>query len=139
MPPAAPATAHKALNAALKTGAFAPVYYLYGDDDFQKADAERRLVEAAVDPGTRDFNLEQRRGAELTPEGVDALLSTPPMLAERRVVVLRDPGALKKDARQRLDRYLARPAADTLLMLVAPAGAKPDKGLQQAAEAGAFE
>ena len=134
MPPA-PLTAHKALNAALKTGQFAPVYYLYGDDDFQKADAERRLVDAAVDPATRDFNLEQRRGAELSAEGVDALLSTPPMLAERRVVVVRDPAALKKDARAVLDRYLARPAADTVLVLVAPAGAKADKRLQDAAGA----
>jgi DNA polymerase-3 subunit delta len=61
------------------------------------------------------------------------------MLAERRVVVLRDPAALKKDARQRLDRYLARPLADLLLLLVAPAGAKADKGLQQAAGPAAFE
>ena len=139
VPPAAPATAHKALNAALKTGAFAPVYYLYGDDDYQKDAAARLLVDAAVDPATRDFNLEQRRGAELTGEMVDALLATPPMLAERRVVVVRDPAALKKDARQVLDRYLARPAADTVLVLVAPAGAKADRALQQAAGAGAFE
>jgi DNA polymerase-3 subunit delta len=140
VPPAAPATAHKALNVALKTGGYAPVYYLYGDDDFQKADAERRLVEAAVDPATRDFNLEQRRGAELSPDAVDALLSTPPMLAERRVVVVRDPAALKKDARAVLDRYLARPASDTVLVLVAPAGAKADKKLQDAAGAsGAFD
>jgi DNA polymerase-3 subunit delta len=137
VPPAAPPTAHKTLNAALKSGAFAPVYYLYGDDDFQKADAERRLVEAAVDPATRDFNLEQRRGAELGPDAVDALLSTPPMLAERRVVVVRDPAALKKDARAVLDRYLARPASDTVLILVAPAGAKADKKLQEGA--GAFD
>jgi DNA polymerase-3 subunit delta len=139
VPPAAPPTAHKTLNAALKSGAFAPVYYLYGDDDFQKADAERRLVEAAVDPATRDFNLEQRRGAELGADAVDALLSTPPMLAERRVVVVRDPAAMKKDARAVLDRYLARPASDTVLVLVAPAGAKTDKKLQDGAGAGAFD
>ena len=132
-------TSHKALNVALKTRAFAPVYYLHGDDDYQKEDAVRLLVDAAVDPATRDFNLETRRAAAVDAEALEALLGTPPMLAERRVVVLRDPAALKKDARQRLDRYLGRPATDLVLVLVAPAGAKADRGLQQGAGAGAFE
>jgi DNA polymerase-3 subunit delta len=132
-------TSHKGLNVALKTGAFAPVYYFHGDDDYQKEDALRLLVDAAVDPATRDFNLETRRAATVDGEALEALLGTPPMLAERRAVVLRDPAALKKDARQRLDRYLARPAADTVLVLVAPAGAKADRALQQAAGTGAFE
>jgi DNA polymerase-3 subunit delta len=60
---------------------------------------------------------------------LDALLGTPPMLAERRVVVLRDVDKLKKGARAVLDRYLTRPAPDTVLILIAPSGAKPDKGL----------
>jgi DNA polymerase-3 subunit delta len=38
-----------------------------------------------------------------------------------------------------LDRYLARPASDTVLVLVAPAGAKTDKKLQDGAGAGAFD
>ena len=132
-------TSHKALNVAIKSRTFAPVYYFHGDDDYQKEDAVRLLVDAAVDPATRDFNLEMRRAASVDAETLESLLATPPMLAERRLVVLRDPSALKKDARQRLDRYLARPAADTLLVLVAPAGAKADRGLQQGAGAGAFE
>jgi DNA polymerase-3 subunit delta len=132
-------TSHRALNQALKTGAFAPVYYFHGDDDYQKDEAVRLLVEAAVDPATRDFNLEVRRGAGTDAEGLESLLGTPPMLAERRVVVLRDPGALKKDARQRLDRYLARPAADTVLVLVAAGGAKADRPLLQAVGGAAFE
>jgi DNA polymerase-3 subunit delta len=45
------------------------------------------------------------------------------------VVVVRDVDKLKKDVRAVLDRYLKRPAPDTVLVLVAPAGAKVDKGL----------
>lgn len=119
----------KALHAALKTRVFDPVYYLFGEDDFLKEQATRDLVDAAVDPSTRDFNLEIRRASELDAESLDALLSTPPMLAERRVVVLRDVDKLKKGARTLLDRYLARPAHDTVLVLVAPSGVKADKGL----------
>lgn len=126
MPPADP---HKVVRTAVKSGTFDPVYLFHGDDDFLKEDALRQLLEAAVDPATRDFNLEVRRAAELNAETLGSLLGTPPMMAERRVLVLRDPGALKKDARAALDRYLAKPAADGVVILVAPAGGKVDKAL----------
>lgn len=119
----------KALHAALKKGTFDPVYYFFGDDDFLKTAKVREMVEAAVDASTRDFNLEQRRGPEIDAEALDSLLSTPPMLAERRVVVVREVDKLKKDARALLDRYLKHPATDTVLLLVSPAGVKADKGL----------
>jgi DNA polymerase-3 subunit delta len=125
----------KALHAALKKGVFDPVYYLFGEDDFLKEQMSRALANAAVDPSTRDFNLEIRRAAELDPETLDALLSTPPMLAERRVVVLRDVEKLKKSTRALLDRYLARPAPDTVLVLVTPSGVKADKTLSAHATA----
>jgi DNA polymerase-3 subunit delta len=57
------------------------------------------------------------------------LLSTPPMMAERRVIVVRDAGSLKKDARRALDEYLKRPASDMLLILTCSAGSKTDPGL----------
>ena len=119
----------KALHAALKKRVFDPVYFFFGDDDFLKDASVRELVEAAVDPATRDFNLELRRGNELDPEILDSLLSMPPMLAPRRVVVIRDVDRLKKDARAFLTRHLEHPATDMVLVLVAPAGAKADKAL----------
>ena len=73
----------KALHAALKKRVFDPVYYLFGEDDFLKEQAARDVIDAAADPATRDFNLEIRRANELDAESLDALLSTPPMLAER--------------------------------------------------------
>jgi DNA polymerase-3 subunit delta len=120
-------TAQKALNAALKSKAFEPVYYLHGADDYQKDDALKRLISAAVDAGTRDFNLEVRRGPELDGGTLASLLATPPMMAERRLVAIRDATALKKDARAALERYLERPASDTVVVLVAAADAKADK------------
>jgi DNA polymerase-3 subunit delta len=119
----------KALHTALKRRVFDPVYFLFGEDDFLKDARTRELVDAAVDPATRDFNLELRRGGDLDAETLDSLLSTPPMLAERRVVVVRDVDKLKKDPRALLIRYLERPAPDTVLVLVAPSGAKADKVL----------
>lgn len=127
-------TAQRLLRAAVQQGAFAPVYLLHGEDDYLKEDAVRQLVNAAVDPAMRDFNHEVRRGSELDPESLASLLDTLPMMAARRVVVLRDPAALKKDARKVLDRYLEKPSPDTVLLMVAPAGSKDDRALAAAAQ-----
>ena len=128
----------KALHAALKKRVFDQVYYLFGEDDFLKERASRDIVTAAVDPATRDFNLETRRAGELDAEALDAVLSTPPMLAERRVVVLRDMDKMKKGARALLDRYLLRPAPDTVLVMIVPSGAKAEKTLADRATAVEF-
>ena len=110
---------------------FSPVYYVHGEDDFLKDEAVRQLVAAVVDPATRDFNLEVRRGGEIDPGTLASLLDTPPMMAERRMVVLRDVASLKKDARAALDRYLTRPAPETVLALVTlGAEGKSDKKLE---------
>lgn len=119
----------KMLRAALKSGGFAAVYYFHGDDEYLKNEQLRRLLGAAIDPATRDFNLEMLRGSDIDAETLASLVHTPPMMAERRAIVLRDVHALKRDARQALDDYIGHPSPDVLLLLVAPAGVKPDKTL----------
>jgi DNA polymerase-3 subunit delta len=130
--------AERQLYKAIKERSFAPAYYLYGDEEFLKEGAVRQIVDAAVDAATRDFNLEVRRGGDLDAETLEALLNTPPMMADRRVLVVRDVAALKKGPRQVLDRYLARPAADAIVVLVAAAGPKPDRALCERATAVEF-
>ena len=119
----------KALRPALQDKQFSPAYYLHGEDEFLKEDALRHLIEAALDPATRDFNLDQRRGGELDAASVASLVNTPPMMAERRVVVIRDAPTLKKDAKSTIEKYLAAPASDVVVLLTAPADATPDRKL----------
>ena len=129
-------------HAFLKTvsaGEFAPVYYLWGDDDFRKNEAVTRAMNAAVPAVMRDFNAEVHRAGELDAGRLESVLGTPPMMAERRAVVLRDAGALKKDARRVLDQYLAHPAENTVLILVAAAGGKSDASLREHATAVEYE
>ena len=119
----------KALRGAVKSGSFAPAYYLYGDDDYVKSEELKRAIDAAIDAATRDFNFENLRGGDVDATSLGSILATPPMMAERRAVVIRDVGALKKEARTALDAYLERPSPDVLVMLVSPSGVKADKGL----------
>ncbi len=120
----------KTLRDAVKKRQFDGAYYVYGEDEYQKAEAVRQLVAAAVDPVTRDFNFDTRRASDLDAESLGSLLGTPPMMAEKRVTVVREVGALKKDARAALDRYLKHPSHDTMVILVSAPGAKADKPLQ---------
>jgi len=123
--------AERAFRASLKSRAFERVYYLYGEDAFLAARALRDLIDAAVEPAIRDFNLDVRDAASLDAGGLGSLLGTPPMMAARRVIVVRDVGALRKDAREVLDAYVASPAADVVLVLMGAFGeqAKADKAL----------
>lgn len=137
---AAPSSAgQKALRTALQTRVFDPAYYFYGAEDYLKDESLKQLTEAAVDPATRDFNLETLRGAEVDAETLGSLLGTPPMMADRRVVIVRDVSALRKDARRALEQYLEKPASDVVLVLVAASGAKEDRLLTERATAIDFE
>jgi len=127
------ASALKTLRDAIKSRSFDGAYFISGEDDYQKDDAVRQLVEAALDPAWRDFNLDTRRAVETDAETLGVLLSTPPMMADRRVVILRDVNALKKDARKILDEYLKNPAPDLLLIMIGAAGAEPDTALSGSA------
>jgi DNA polymerase-3 subunit delta len=117
----------KSLHAAVKARSFASVYYFHGDDDYLKEQELRRLIEGAVDPATRDFNFEVIRAAEVDAETLGSLIGTPPMMAERRVLVVRDVGALKKASRDMLERCIRTAASDLVLVLVSPAGAKVER------------
>lgn len=128
------ASPFRSLKRAIEQRSFEGVYYFHGDNDFLKDESVRNLTDAVVDPATRDFNLEVRRASDVDAATMETLLSTPPMMAEKRMVVIRDVTALKKDARAELDRYLAKPAGDTVLLLIASGGAtKADKALEQSA------
>jgi DNA polymerase-3 subunit delta len=129
----------KALQTAVQKKQYDPAYYLHGEEEFRKEDAIRYVIDHAVDPSTRDFNLDQRKGAEVDAQTLASLLAMPPMMAERRVIVIRDVPSLRKDARAALDQYLNSPAADLLLVLAAPADAKLDKTLAQLATSVEFD
>ncbi len=114
----------------------APVYLLHGDEDVLKDEAVRTIVDVAV--ASRDFNLDTRYAADLTPESFNDLVNTPPMLAERRAVVLRGVdqlGKRKSKVRDELDRYLTNPNPTTTLILVVSAGEDPDADLVRRATA----
>ncbi len=132
-----------ALLRSLKKGAPVPepVYLLHGDEDVLKDEAIRALVDSAVG-SNRDFNLDVRFAPDLTPESFHALVNTPPMMAERRAVVIRgveQVGKRKTKLRDEVVRYLGSPNPTTVLVLVVAAGEEADADLVRASAAVAVD
>jgi DNA polymerase-3 subunit delta len=117
----------RTLKAALESGTFAPAYLFLGDDDYLKEEKVRAVIARAIEPSTRDFNLDLLRGAETDARTLATTLDALPMMAERRAVVVRDAGLLKKEARAALTRYLRQPSPETVLLLMVGAGTKADE------------
>lgn len=114
-------TAHESLVRSLAQGARGGVFFLHGDEEHLKDEAVKALVEAHLDPGSRDFNLDVLRGTEVDPETLASILHTPPMMAEWRVVVVRDAEGLagSSTARGIIEELLERPLPGLALVLVA--------------------
>ena len=95
------------------------IVFLHGEEDYLRDDAAQRVVDLFVDPATRDFNLDQLRGSDATPEGLGSLMATPPMMAKHRVVLVRDAQGLSPKAREAVEAILSKPPPGLVLVLVA--------------------
>ncbi|MBT8397159.1 MAG: hypothetical protein KJN92_09340, partial [Gemmatimonadetes bacterium] len=104
------------------------VFFLYGDDPFRKEEEARALIDWHLDPGTKDFNFDPLRGSEVGVETLASVLATPPLMAEWRVVVLREVEALAPSprAREALLEVAKSPPPGLALILTAmiPKGSK---------------
>ena len=137
-----PAHSFEAFFRSLSKGELASVYYLYGAEDILKDEAARAILDRALDPSLRDFNFDQRSAAQLDAEEVHALCNTLPMMAERRVVLLRDVEGWKRKTRGRSEflKYLERPSPETVVILIQGSGEEnEDKELARGAYAVRFD
>jgi len=116
-----PQTTPEDIARALARGRRGGVFFLYGDDEFLREEMAATLVAAHLDPATRDFNYDQLRGTDIEPETLLSVCDTPPLMAEWRVVVVRDAQALAANARGRgaLETLLDRTTPGLALVLTA--------------------
>jgi DNA polymerase-3 subunit delta len=102
----------------IKKKKFSPAYFLYGKEDYFIEDALNRLLEAACDPATKDFNLDIFYGNDADVGKILDAASAYPMLADMRVVVVKDVHKLATSGLELLSKYLDKPASTTILILV---------------------
>lgn len=100
----------------LKSGKYAPVYILMGDESYYIDRITDYIAENVLDPDDRDFNQTVVFGADTTTaQVVDMAKGYPVMPAAHRVVIVKEAQGLKSlDA---LERYFEKPLASTLLVI----------------------
>jgi DNA polymerase III subunit delta len=124
-----PALSHEHLTRRLREGVRGGVFLLFGDEEHLKMAAAREIVAAHLEPGTRDFNLDEVSGSAVTAETLGSLIQTPPMMAEWRVVMVRAAEALATSSimRSLLTDTADAPPPGLALLLVADLGGSTAK------------
>lgn len=105
----------------------APVYLVKGDDASLVDEAARTLIHRLVGDEDPALVVEDRRGPDLDVGAVLDACSTPPFLASRRVVVMRDIGQLRAGDTDQVVTWMAHPLETTALVLVSGGGPTPPK------------
>jgi DNA polymerase-3 subunit delta len=111
------------LFASLARGDVAPVYLLYGEEDFLAEEALNAILQAALAGDDRTFNLDVLGGGETDGRDIVARASSFPMVGRRRVVVVREADKLSPHDCELLAVYAGEPSPSTCLILIA---GKPD-------------
>lgn len=74
----------------LKSGAFAPLYIISGEESYLKEHYLRELKQKVVDPTFSDFNLLEFEGKGLTPEQLTEAIDSYPAMSEKKLIIVTD-------------------------------------------------
>ena len=110
------------LSTAFQSGNVKPLYFLYGEEGFLIDELQKLAVEHIVPPHERDFNLDVVFGPEAQAQAVLAQCAQFPMMAERRLVIVRGFEAL--DDNKLFTAYAERPNPTAVVLLCC--NAKPN-------------
>lgn len=104
---------------ALHAGAPLPLVYLCGKERFLIDRATEAIKAAMLQPATREFNYDVLHAKEAGVPKILACVRTLPMMAKRRLVLVRDADELSADELAGLLRYLEAPVPEACLCFVA--------------------
>ena len=100
---------------AVRAGKYAPVYYLMGEEAYYIDKVSEFIVDSALQPHEKDFNLTVFYGPDAVADDVINAARRFPMMAERQVVLVRE--AQHLSGKERLSFYLEHPQPSTVLIL----------------------
>lgn len=104
-----------------------PLYFVFGKERFLVDRAVDLIRARTLDPATRDFNYDLFQGKEATAARIVQSARTLPMMARRRLILVRDADEMKADELSQLIPYVERPCAETCLLMT---GEKVDQRLK---------
>lgn len=108
----------------VRSGSFSPVYLLMGEEPYYPDLACQAIIDAALAPEERDFNQTIFYGLDTDADTVASEARCYPMMAERRLVVLKEAQSMK--TLENLATYCEEPSESTVLVILLR-GARADK------------
>lgn len=109
--------AYEELSTSFRHGKFAPLYLLYGEERYFVDRLQALALEKVVAPHERDFNLDILYGRETEAAAALSACASFPMMAERRLVVIRDFDEM--EGNERFKAYAEQPNPTAVVILVA--------------------
>jgi DNA polymerase-3 subunit delta len=109
--------AYRKLFDSIKRGKVAPLYFLYGPEEYLKREFVRALIEAVLPVGERAFNLDILHGDEFDPVVFDDRVQSFGLFDQRRFVILRNFDALST-AHKDIVVERVEAAADSVVIVV---------------------
>ena len=106
---------YASIVADLKSASFAPIYCLMGEEDYYIDRLSEEILNQALAEEERDFNYTLLYGAETRANDIINIARQYPMMAERRVVMVREFQALSD--KETLVSYVKNPTPSTILIL----------------------
>lgn len=97
-----------------------PVYLIEGEELLLVDEAARMVELAALGDGIRDFNLDRFQLGESSADQIGTAMATMPMMAKRRVVIVRCPRGIDDKGSDALVRWADDPVPSATLVLVVP-------------------
>lgn len=105
------------LIAGIRKKNFAPIYFLYGEEDYFIDGIIDAVLSCAVEETTKHFNCDIVYGSDADGKQIAAMAASYPMMADYRVVVVKDFERLAD--KEALEPYFEKPSPTTVLVIVA--------------------
>ncbi len=110
---------YQAVKKEIQQGKLAPVYFFFGEEVYLIEDLVRCIIEKGIDPSTKDFNFDVLQAEETDGSTVVSVASSFPMMAERRIVIVKSVQRLSTSDKKRVLEYAKAPSESTVLVLTA--------------------
>jgi DNA polymerase III subunit delta len=126
----------QSLEDTIKREEIYPIYFFYGDEAFLIDDAVLRVTELGLGDGLRDFNYTSFYGDDADPIAVRDAIETYPMMAETRVVVLKEAQDLSDKEWEQLMPVIENPVESCVFICTASKVDKRKKHIKRILETG---
>lgn len=95
---------------------FHPIYFLFGEETYYIDLLERHILEKALEPHEKDFNLDIFYAKDIDSVTILNTVNQYPSFAERRVVLIREAQDFKAKNWEELESYFTKPNPTSILI-----------------------